>query len=143
MLSLLYISRVAVSQALWDATLSDIQAISVARNAPLDITGLLIATPYWFAQLLEGPPENIDLVMMSILADRRHCDVRVVRREMANQRRCPLWRLARFEQGTFETTYVRPVMERTHDDADADALRLLDRLIDHILIGGPELVVSG
>lgn len=136
-LSLLYVSLTAVPIAQWEATLSDIQTISTARNAPLDITGLLIATPDCFAQLLEGPSENVDLVMTSILADQRHHDVRIVRRVIADRRRCPLWRLARFDQGTFEATYIRPALERAHRGTGTEALVPLDRLIDQILLGGP------
>ncbi|MCB2013455.1 MAG: BLUF domain-containing protein [Sphingobium sp.] len=138
MLSLLYISRVAVAPALWETALIDIQTVSTARNGGLDITGLLVATPEWFAQLLEGPAENIDLVMISILADPRHRDVRIVRREAKTARRCPLWRLAKFEHGMFESTYVRPALACAHDGTESEPLRQLDRLIEHILMGGHE-----
>lgn len=138
-LSLLYVSLVAVAPAQWRATLSDIQTVSTARNAPLDITGLLIATPIWFAQLLEGPPKNVDAVMKSILADTRHRDVRIVAREMTDGRRCQLWQLAHWEEGIFEAKYVRPALEKAHGGAGDDALRPLKRLIDQILLGGPDM----
>jgi hypothetical protein len=113
--------------------LTDIQLVSVAKNSALDITGLLIATPNWFAQLLEGPPDNVDQVMVGILADPRHYDVRVVRRMMAMRRRCPRWRLARFDRGIFETRHMEPALASAHADKEKLSLRRLDRLIDRML----------
>lgn len=133
MLSLLYVSRCAVPASLWSSALADIQSVSVANNSALNITGLLIATPDWFAQLLEGPPENVDRVMMSILADPRHYDVRIVRREMIAKRRGPTWRLVRFDRGAFETNHVAPALESAHANKGGAPLRSLDRLIDRIL----------
>lgn len=138
MLSLLCVSHCAVPLAEWPAAVTDIQLASAARNSMLDITGLLIATPGWFTQLLEGSPENIDSVVMSILADARHCDLHIVRRKMIEKPRCSTWRLVRFEQGSFEAMHVRPVLEKAHRNSGSDALIPLDRLIDHILLGEGE-----
>lgn len=135
MLSLLYVSCCTVPASQWPAALIDIHSVSIANNSAHDITGLLIATPDWFAQLLEGPPENVDRAMMSILADPRHLDVRIVRREMIGQRRDPLWRLARFDRGAFEATHVGPAIECAHANRGDVPLRALDRLIDKILTG--------
>lgn len=135
MLSLLSVSRCAVPLAEWSAVVMDIQLVSAARNSMLDITGLLIATPGWFTQLLEGPPENVDSVLMSILADMRHCDMRIIRRKMIERPRCATWRVVRFEQGSFEAMHVRPLLEKAHQQSEADAILRLDRLIDHILLG--------
>lgn len=138
MLSLLCVSHCTVPLGEWSAAVTDIQLVSAARNSMLDITGLLIATPGWFAQLLEGSPENVDSVVMSILADMRHCDMRIVRRKMIERPRCSTWRVVRFEQGSFEAMHVRPLLEKAHQNSGSDALIPLDRLIDHILLGEGE-----
>lgn len=132
-LSLLYVSRCAVSAGLWSSSLADIQSTSINNNSKLNITGLLIATPDWFAQLLEGPPENVDRVMMSILADPRHTDVKIVRRKMVDKQRGLTWRLARFDRSAFEANHVAPALESAHTNKGDAPLRPLDRLIDRIL----------
>ena len=136
MLSLLYISRCIVPEDQWSAALADVQSASAAENSVFDITGLLIATPDWFAQILEGPPENIDLAMAGILADPRHSGIRILRRLMINRRRFPLWRLARFDHGAFEASHVRPALEQAYEGAGERALGALDRLIDRLLPEG-------
>lgn len=135
MLSLLCVSRCAVPLAEWSAAVTDIQLVSAARNSMLDITGLLIATPGWFTQLLEGSAENVDSVVMRVLADMRHCDMRIVRRKMIEKPRCSTWRIVRFDQGSFEAMHVRPLLEKAHQSSGSDALMPLDRLIDQILLG--------
>lgn len=48
---------------------------SRARNAYLDVTGILLADGQRFLQTLEGPPEAVGTLMLSIILDRRHYDV--------------------------------------------------------------------
>lgn len=88
--SLLY-----VSQRL--ATRDDITAIvevSRARNATLDVTGALVASQNWFAQILEGPERSIDALMTSICRDQRHRDVQILIHEDIEERQFPDWALA-------------------------------------------------
>ena len=72
--SLLYVSR-------RPATTDDIAAIvqvSRAGNASLDVTGALVASRNWFAQILEGPGDSIDELMASISCDERHSDMDIL-----------------------------------------------------------------
>ena len=88
--SLLYVSRRL-------ATLDDLAAIvavSRTRNAALAITGALVASHNWFAQILEGPGASIDALMASIHRDRRHRDVQVLVHEDIERRQFPDWALA-------------------------------------------------
>ena len=140
MLSLLYISRCAIPGRQWEIGLSDIQSASAAGNSASDITGLLIATPDWLAEILEGPEKNVELMMMGILAGSHHFDIRIVRRLMIHRRRFPSWRLARFDHGAFEAAHVRPALERAHRGAGERPLLMLDRLIDRLLLEGPEVI---
>jgi hypothetical protein len=131
--ALLYVSRVAIDADQQAAALADIQTVSVARNTASDITGLLIATPSHFAQLLEGPRASIDAVMRAILNDPRHRDIRVVRNMPIARRLGDSWRLLSFDSGSFEERHVTPVLERAHsrqDDASTAALMgLVSRLV--------------
>lgn len=129
MLSLVYISKSLIGKDQHSDALDDIQAIAIARNSSLDITGLLIATPQYFAQLLEGPAPEVDTVMASILADPRHHEVRIVRRSEVAAARYPLWRMARFEGENFGKVSITPLLAAAHRQVDAAANLKLDRLI--------------
>lgn len=132
MLSVIYVSRPLIEPADRQQCLTDIQTVSIARNSTLDITGLLIASPEFFAQVLEGPAEDVAAVMASISADPRHSDLRVVRRSESPTRRFPRWRMACFDSADFGNTAITPVLAAAHAQEDPDALRRLDRLIDAI-----------
>ncbi|WP_275229759.1 BLUF domain-containing protein [Novosphingobium album (ex Liu et al. 2023)] len=126
---MIYVSRPLIENEDRARVFDDIQAVSIARNSMLEITGLLIATPRFFAQLLEGPARGVDTVMASILADPRHHEVRVVRRSEAAVRRYPLWRMARFDGENFGIEGITPLLAAAHARDDPEAGRRLDRLM--------------
>lgn len=134
MLSLVYVSRSACGTEDRSKHLDDIQAVSIARNTELDITGLLIATVDHFAQLLEGPSAGVDAVMRSIVADPRHQEVRIVRRIEVPARRYPHWRMARFDGETFGAVKADPLLAACHKGDDSNAIASLNRLIDAIAV---------
>lgn len=47
--------------------------VATVRNAELQVTGLLWYSGEHFAQVLEGPPEALAVLMHDIRADTRHC----------------------------------------------------------------------
>jgi len=106
--SLLYISQKI-------ATLDDIATIveiSRVRNAELDVTGALVASRHWFAQILEGPAGSVDALMTSISRDLRHRDVQILVYEDIEERQFPDWSLAYngsayFVDGLIEVLAVR------------------------------------
>lgn len=132
--SLLYASRVTIDPDQLALTLADIQTQSVARNTAHDITGLLIATPRYFAQLLEGPSSALDAVLFDILTDRHHADIQVLQRGTITARIGQSWRLIRFNPGSFEERHVTPVIERAHRDASDENADALMRLVHRLLV---------
>jgi len=72
MKSLLYVSK--VNHRSFDAQLDIGRIVEGARSRNLfnDVSGMLVFTGDYFAQLLEGPAEAVDLIMGSIRADPRH-----------------------------------------------------------------------
>ncbi|MGN6376815.1 MAG: BLUF domain-containing protein, partial [Sphingomonas sp.] len=75
--SLLYVSQSLLDYPADADQLTDIQAVSIARNSELDITGALIATPEYFAQYLEGDRDALHLLIRSIRRDPRHTQMSV------------------------------------------------------------------
>jgi len=55
------------------------------------VTGALLHTGASFAQWLEGPADAVEAIMGSILIDRRHSAVHIVRRTPLAARRFPDW----------------------------------------------------
>ena len=134
MLSLVYTSRALIEAAARARVLDDLRACSIARNSALDITGILIATPWHFAELLEGPNCNIEAVMASILADPRHCDVRIARRSGAERILFPTWQIARFDGEDTGAGSVGQLLAAVHQEDDGANLRKLDRLFQAIAL---------
>lgn len=63
-------------------------------NTRLGITGVLILSDGVFFQAIEGEAEVLDTLMKRILADPRHEDVRVFRREPISERNFSEWKMA-------------------------------------------------
>jgi hypothetical protein len=92
--ALLYISRNSVPEARHSQEIEGILSASLANNRGLSVTGALVSTPEYYAQVLEGPRQAVTTVMEWIEADPRHTDIRVVAREMLPQRSFGRWSLA-------------------------------------------------
>lgn len=134
MLSVLYVSRSLLEPDSQSETLDDIQMVSIARNSALDITGLLITTAHYFAQLLEGPDDGVNIVMASITTDLRHHDIHVLRWEQRNERQCPHWRMARFDSENFGQAAIAPILANAHANTGRTSLANLEGLIDRIVL---------
>ena len=75
--SLLYASRPTFVPASGTRVIDRINAQAQERNASLNVTGALIYTGAFFAQLLEGEESHVRQLMDSIRRDPRHKDLRV------------------------------------------------------------------
>jgi len=94
MKSLLYISKSLLTLPTDEVEIGCIVAVARSRNASLGVTGTLIATDAAFAQILEGEKAAIDELMLSIFADTRHTDVKILEYREIEQRSFPNWALA-------------------------------------------------
>jgi len=93
-----YISRFA--QGLDDEDIEDIVQQSARNNAELDVTGVLMASGKMFFQVLEGPPEHVDLVYRNIVRDERHVNVLLINSEENLQYRLfPEWPMRMVDLG--------------------------------------------
>jgi hypothetical protein len=92
--SLLYVSA---SKLTADSARIEIDRIllrSRSHNEQHGITGGLIYTINYFAQVLEGTRSELDTLMESISADPRHEQVRVIVRKQVRQRAFRRWAIA-------------------------------------------------
>ncbi len=82
-----------------------LQAILTAarRNNPrLQITGALLYNAGSFAQILEGPLENVQRIFETIQRDSRHSEVTVIQSESDAGRQFPDWAMAFAGGSSFE-----------------------------------------
>ncbi|MCH1867119.1 BLUF domain-containing protein [Nocardioides sp. CFH 31398] len=73
------------------AELHDLMVTARARNASLDVTGMLLYAGGRFIQTLEGPGDAVDGLFERIALDPRHEQVLRTLREDVGERRFPDW----------------------------------------------------
>lgn len=91
-----YFSRNAIDGSALEirTQMDDILIRARRNNAGRNITGALIFSDGCFAQILEGPREDIEMVFESIQCDIRHCDVTILQMQPAEQRSFGAWSMA-------------------------------------------------
>ena len=92
--SIFYVSQKTVAWPDDGPDVDAITAVAMSRNASLAVTGALISTDHYFAQILEGPEAAVDDVMLSILRDPRHRSVKVLAEGEYEDRWFAQWSLA-------------------------------------------------
>jgi hypothetical protein len=103
---LLYVSRSTLPPADAAAGVAAIVAASRAGNPLVGLTGALLFTGEYFAQVLEGPGEAVDRLMASVTRDPRHTDILVVAREPITARRFGAWSMAYSGPSQFVARHV-------------------------------------
>ncbi|WP_273426775.1 BLUF domain-containing protein [Marinobacter sp.] len=76
---------------------SDVDAIleeAIRRNGRCGITGLLAYDAFHFMQILEGEDEAVNTLYLSIAADPRHYDIRLILYQQIEERRFSEWSMA-------------------------------------------------
>ena len=85
-----------------EADLDTLLASAQRRNRAEGVTGILVYDQGRFFQWLEGPPEALSRLWHSIVRDRRHADIEVLRENATTKRFFKSWHmgLARCKPGT-------------------------------------------
>ncbi|MDY0004010.1 MAG: BLUF domain-containing protein [Polyangia bacterium] len=105
-----YVSRFA--HPITEPEIRELVEKAAARNAELDLTGILMTTGEMFFQVLEGPAEQVDEVFRAIRADPRHTDVLLLSLEDDVAHRIfPDWSMKRMSLGAESSTRLEPVRE--------------------------------
>lgn len=90
--SIIYVS--SATELFTSETLRDLLAVSRRNNAARGISGILL---YWdgnFLQYIEGPREQLDLLMTKVGQDTRHSGLIVLARDDIETRAFPDWTMA-------------------------------------------------
>ncbi|WP_409333064.1 BLUF domain-containing protein [Trujillonella humicola] len=75
---LLYRSHSRLDPAEREAAIADVFRVARSNNARAGITGALLLTDHWFAQVLEGPAADVQALYERIRRDPRHEDVTLI-----------------------------------------------------------------
>jgi hypothetical protein len=127
MISLFYVSRSAVPPDQEAEQLAGIGAVAQRRNLAFGVTGALVLVDRIFAQVLEGPEAEVNQLMVSILRDRRHSDVRIIEMAPIDERRFATWSMAFVPPSAATGRLLRALADpRTDLRAGSPVAELLD-----------------
>lgn len=119
--SVLFVSRSLLGRAEYAREFDSIVATAMRNNDRLELSGAIVSTGGWFAQLIEGPESAIDFMIARIAADPRHRDMRIVCRSIRADRRLPTWRVAYAGQSRFVETAIQSVAEAIDNTEEQQA----------------------
>jgi Sensors of blue-light using FAD len=110
---LLYVSESNIEALSADRTVSEIIERAQVKNAQIHVTGALIFTGQHFAQVLEGSPESISMLMAYIYNDPRHTNIVVFDKSPITQRQFPDWTMAYHGPAPFVSRHIAKLREAT------------------------------
>lgn len=105
-----YVSRSRLPRERIPAELARIASKSADANGVRDITGALVSSGRYFAQIVEGPASAVESLKSQLLKDDRHEKIVVLREEDALTRRFHGWSLVYNGQAS----YVDNLLARLH-----------------------------
>ena len=123
--SLLYVSKTLLEFPAGEAEVAKIVAVANSRNASLGVTGALVSTGTYFAQLVEGEREAVEELMASIEEDPRHMRLKTIR-TVEEERRFARWSMAYNGNAGFVDRHIAPLFSPL---LKADVAHLAQRLI--------------
>ena len=132
MLAIVYISSAV--QPFSDVDLTALLKQSRAKNAALEITGILLYKDGDVMQLLEGPDEAVKKVAQTIYADRRHRGIIQLLERKISKREFPDWSMEFQNLGTSKVRQLAEFMQEQSATLTSETehlspiLRLLARL---------------
>lgn len=106
------------------SAIRDILETSRLKNPQHEVTGVLLATGDWFAQVLEGPTEGVDRIFEAVRFDGRHHDLVVMPRRDVNERSFKDWSMA-FATTDDDTDHATAVLERAAARPDSAAVQTI------------------
>jgi len=122
LIELLYVSRATFAPGRERAEVDRILDVARIRNLALGVTGGLVCMNGHFAQVLEGRNDAVNQLMVAILRDTRHGEVRIVRVADIAERRFPAWSMAEVAPDPALGSLLAALSEGDGADNEAEAL---------------------
>lgn len=117
--SLTYISQCAIPASITAEEIAGLVALSRVRNVAAGVTGCLVFTGSHFAQMLEGPENQVRQLMANIEEDPRHDRIEIVDIDTRDARRCEDWALGYSGPSRF----VQRVLQRSLEERNSNRAR--------------------
>ena len=122
-----YCSRAA--EGVDDVEVGRIITTSQRRNIDRGITGVLVFGSGIFFQWVEGPPAEVDKLIVSLHGDPRHYDIVALDQSVEKRDRLyPNWEMERVGADDIRAV-LEDALQSAEDDSNIAALR---RIIDHL-----------
>lgn len=130
----LYVSESALVSDTADLSVEEIVSAAITKNRTLCVTGGLVFTGKYFAQVLEGAPDVVDGLMASIERDARHRQIRTVAKSMIAERRFATWDLAYAGPSRFVSSYITRIIDERTAALPAHSANWLISLIEEFAV---------
>lgn len=91
--------------------LLEISEKSKENNIDHELTGLLLYGNNSFVQILEGDEQNIEILYRKLLTDKRHNNLKVVKRDKLERRYFPTWSMGFRSIGNKEMQLIDKAIE--------------------------------
>lgn len=125
--SILYVSRSKMDFSGGDDEVEAIVRLAQKKNQQLGVTGALIFTGAFFAQVIEGPRSALNQLMLRISNDPRHSDIQVIKTQETIDRRFDGWSMAYSGPSFYVNRHIKSLLIHRNNDGDGDARA--DRII--------------
>jgi hypothetical protein len=129
---ILYLGEHGLSDATLDRAIDEIRAGTAERARIFRLTGALILTKNVFAQLLEGPRDEVEKCLAVLRSDPRHANALLVEEGAVGARQFNDWSLSYADPASF----VGRMTFRAIAGAALGARREIDRLVRLMLEAG-------
>ena len=133
---LLYISESRIESLQTWPIVAEIIAGAQVRNEELGLTGALLFTGTYFAQILEGPTASITRLMRSLGNDIRHTNIVIVDRSFITGRKFSDWKMAYHGPSQFVSRHVARLLNSPSQSEHQRATEWLTELA-HEFSGAP------
>ena len=127
---LVYVSESRIEAAETNQVVARLVKNSRTRNACLAVSGALLFTGTHFAQILEGPPDSIAVILSALLDDTRHSNILIAAHFPINKRLFPEWQMAYHGPSQYVAKHVKRML---HVNPQSDHRRTIERLTQMFL----------
>lgn len=114
LLSLLYVSKSTIPPKQADEVVRQIVAFAEKANKKIAVTGALVFTGTYFAQIIEGDLANMEGLLAKIEQDARHDNLKVIERTIICSRRFSVWSMAYMGPSQFVSRHVTQLLGETN-----------------------------
>ena len=134
--SLLYVSRSTLPPEQADEVVRQIVASAEFANERIGITGALVFTGTYFAQIIEGDLGDIERLVAKIARDPSHEELKVIERTATSRRRFSVWSMAYMGPSQFVSRHVTQLLGQTNAEQQRRAAAWITDLMAEFTMRG-------